>query len=207
MEDFCAQWRASAHEAVPYDEDLPECLIILPELIDGAIAQGNAKSIVVYIELGTNISKLFVRDNGKGITNPQRLLSWASTESIDVHHRYGHGSKKCLTKWSKDYNTAQWYVRYRICDKRGHSGSLFTYRSPFKGIKHIPEEDEKDEITLMPSGTEWYIEFDRGILGKFGESQNLFNIIKEIIRTRYSCFNEREFIVKIQEGDKIIIDF
>lgn len=198
MDDFNAQWRASAHEAVPYGDDLPECLNILPELIDGAIAQGNASCVTIHIDLKK--SKLRVYDNGKGITNPKRLLSWASSNSVDVHHRYGHGSKKCLTKWSKDYNTAKWFVRYRTCDKRGKSGSLFTYNSPFIGINSLPDEDENDDVTLMPSGTEWSIDFDINILGNFKDLK-LFNTVKEIIRTRYSSYylDKTEFIVQIDD--------
>jgi hypothetical protein len=47
-EQYISQWRASAHEAVPYTNDFPECFLVLPELIDGAIAQGNASKISVF---------------------------------------------------------------------------------------------------------------------------------------------------------------
>ena len=200
-----AQWRASAHEAVPYTDDMPECLSVLPELFDGAIGQGKATQVITCIELyNDKPCKLWVKDNGKGITDVARLLTWASKSSTHIHHRYGHGSKKCLTKFNKNYN-AVWHVKYRTCDKRKHSSSLWTYTHPFVGNEKSPEEDEKDEKILMPSGTEWYIEFDINILGRFTTAQSLFNILKELIRTRYSSkyFNETDFILDIK-GDKNI---
>lgn len=209
MEDYYnAQWRASAHEAVPYTEDLPECLSVFPELLDGAIGQGKAPQVTISIELNENTGSLKVTDNGKGITNHKRLLTWASKQSTELHHRYGHGSKKCLTKWSKDYNTAKWYVRYRTCDKRGKYSSLITFRSPFRGLEDNGEEDDEDETTLIPSGTEWYIEFNRDILGNFNSAQGILNIIKEIIRTRYSkkYLSKTEFIINVKEGDKTITE-
>jgi hypothetical protein len=93
MEEFIAKWRSSAHEAVPYIEDFPECLLVLPELTDGAIGQGKATCVTIHITLEEK-GKLVVLDNGKGISNLNRLLSWESENSCDVHHRYGHGSKK-----------------------------------------------------------------------------------------------------------------
>ena len=202
MADFDAQWRASAHEAVPYTEDFPECLLILPELTDGAIAQGKAERIAIHITLNEQKGVLIVSDNGKGITDFNRLSSWASKDSRDVHHRYGHGSKKCLTKWHKDYDTAKWSVTYRTKDKRQNPGSLFTYNAPFVGNKKLPEEDEKDETVLWPSGTKWEIEFDRSILGDFNTKDKLFDAIKEILRTRYvkDYFDKTEFILTINDG-------
>ena len=114
-EDFNAQWRASAHEAVPYSNDFPECFLVLPELIDGAIGQGKATKIIIQIKLNNdNTGFLKVTDNGRGVSDPHRLLSWASKESSDLHHRYGHGSKKCLTKWNKDYKKQG----YRILSRK-----------------------------------------------------------------------------------------
>jgi len=205
MTDYSALWRSSACEAVPYTEDFPQCLHVLPELIDGAIGQGNATQVIITLILHENTGILKVTDNGKGIlgmVNLIRLLSWASQESTNVHHRYGHGSKKCLTKWCKDYNTAKWNVKYRTCDKRGNAGPLYVYKAPFVGIKKEPTEDddEKNEL-LRPSGTEWEVEeFDRAIL----ENVDVFSAIKEIIRTRYSKehFMKTEFILKVSEVGK-----
>jgi hypothetical protein len=133
IEDFTAQWRASAHEAVPYTEDFPEALLVLPELIDGAIGQGSASKITIEIKfIDDNNGYLKITDNGIGVKNPSRLLSWASTESTSIHHRYGHGSKKCLTKWNKNYNS-NWYVKYRY-KRTKCTDSLFCYKSPFRGI-------------------------------------------------------------------------
>jgi 5-methylcytosine-specific restriction endonuclease McrA len=202
IEEFNAQWRASAHEAVPYTNDFPECFLVLPELLDGAIGQGSATKVIIEIKLNEidNMGYLKVTDNGKGIKNPTRLLSWASKESSDMHHRYGHGSKKCLTKWNKDYN-AQWYVKYRFKRTKGVD-SLFTYKSPFKGVNTECILDDDDETELMPSGLEWYIEFNKDILNNYNSAQSIFNAIKEIIRTRYSRkhLNNTEFIVRVMDG-------
>ena len=199
MEEFIAKWRNSAHEAVPYTEDFPECLLVLPELTDGAIGQGKATRVIIHITLEEK-GKLVVSDNGKGISDVNRLLSWESEKSCDVHHRYGHGSKKCLTKWNKNHS-AKWNVMYRAMDKRGKSGSLFVYNGPFQGNKKLPEEDEKDDVTLYPSGTKWEIEFDRCILGDINTKDKLFNAIKEILRTRYvkEYFDKTEFILTVND--------
>ena len=205
-DDFNAQWRASAHEAVKYVEDFPECFLVLPELVDGAIAQGASTKIQIQITLVNKERGIYkVIDNGKGVTNAQRLLSWASKESTNVHHRYGHGSKKCLTKWNKEYN-AKWYVRYRTCDKRKNSGSLFTYSGPFQGPHKQPDEDENDEINLMPSGLEWCIEFNPIIFGSIQKPKEIFETIKEILTTRYSKahFNSIDMILEIISDTEII---
>ena len=203
-DDYCAQWRASAHEAVQYSEDLPECFLVLPEPIDGALAQGAATKITISINLG-EVNSITVTDNGKGITNTERLLTWASKTSTDVHHRYGHGSKKFLSKWNKNYN-CKWHVRYRTCDKKKRSGSLFTYNGPFKGPTMMADEDELDETILMPSGLEWYIEFDIGTLGTINTSKKIFNVVKELLRTRYSrkYFDKTEFIIQVMQDDVLI---
>jgi hypothetical protein len=204
FDDFGAQWRASAHEAVQYSEDLPECFLVLPEPIDGALAQGGATKISIVIDLGTRNS-IRVIDNGKGITNTERLLTWASKTSTDIHHRYGHGSKKFLTKWNKNYN-CNWYVKFRTCDKKGRSGSLFKYTGPFKGPTMLAEEDENDETELMPSGLEWGVEFDIETLGQVNTPQKVFDVIKELLRTRYSrkYFDKTEFTIEITSGDTVI---
>lgn len=214
-EDFNAQWRASAHEAVPYSNDFPECFLVLPELIDGAIGQGKATKIIIQIKLNNdNTGFLKVTDNGRGVSDPHRLLSWASKESSDLHHRYGHGSKKCLTKWNKDYNS-KWYIKYRKQQKKGLS-SLFLYAGPYQGLKKLPKEVEEDnETELVPSGLEWFVEFDQDILKRFNTPDKIFKAIKEIIRTRYSrkyysIFNNkneletREFIIDVSNGEEII---
>ena len=204
-DDYSALWRASAHEAVPYTEDYPECLHVLPEWIDGSIAQGRASCVTISVLFqDDSLGTLRVYDNGKGITNQRRLMSWSSSSATDIHHRYGHGSKKCLTKWHKDYDTANWHVRFRTCDRRNVSSSLFTFRGPFKGMDQQPEEDEKDEKTIMPSGTEWSIDFHPSILGIYRDPTKLHSIIKEIIRTRYSAayLDHTEFIIDIQQGDQ-----
>jgi hypothetical protein len=209
MEQYSGQWRSSAYEAVPYTKDYPECFLVLPELLDGAVAQGNATKVTIEIELHELTGVLKVIDNGKGITtttNLLRLLNWASKKSLNTHHRYGHGSKKCLTKWNKDYHS-KWHVRYRTSGKREDSfSSLFTYKGPFEGPEKEWEEDEDDTVSLMPSGLEWSIEFNREILQSICKPLEILNTIKEIIRSIYSrkYFDKTEFIIKISENDTII---
>lgn len=207
-ESYPALWRSSAHEAVKND-DLPECLAVLPELVDGSIGQGKATKVLIHIELFNNGEGLLVvSDNGGGIKNIQRLLSWADRESTDLHHRYGFGSKKCLTKWCRDYDS-KWSISYRNCDKKGVSGSLWVYESPFMGTRKHFIEDDHDETTLMPSGTEWRIHFKTEILGKKYESvESLFSILKEILRTRYSkkYFEQTDFQIKVESEQKKLFE-
>lgn len=85
IKEFSEQRRASAHEAVPYTDDSPECFLVLPELIDGAIGQGSATKINIEIKfIDDNTGYLRVTDNGTGVKNPSRLLSWASKESSSL---------------------------------------------------------------------------------------------------------------------------
>ena len=189
-EEFAAQWRSSAHEAVPYTEDFPECLLVLPELYDGSLNQGHATSIHTEIDLPLPASgalgTLRIRDNGRGITNVTRLLSWASKTSTDIAHRYGHGSKKMLTKWMREHETAKWSLQWRTVDKRGVSGSLHTLTGPFLGIHTKHEEDGENDTALMPCGTEWSLSFDPTILGEYQTAEPLFRAIREIICSKYS---------------------
>jgi hypothetical protein len=149
-----------------------------------------------------NTGILRVIDNGKGAPNIQRILSWASKKTHNVHHRYGHGSKKCLTKWNKNYK-AKWYIRYRNCDQRKTSSSLFMYKGPFEGMDKEFEEDPIDDIILMPSGLEWCIEFDKETLQNYTDPKDIFNAIKEILRTRYSkkYFDKIEFNIIVSMND------
>ena len=196
-DEFCAEWRASAHEAVPYSDEIPEAFLVTPEWTDGAIAQGCATSISITFDLSTK-NRITVTDNGKGVTNRDRLISWASKDSTDTHHRYGHGSKKCLTKWNKDYN-ASWHAKYRTKDRRGASSSLFTLKGPYLGSKTHCDEDAEDETTLWPSGMEWSIEFENEALRNFNTPQQVFDVMKEVLRTRYSkkYFDRVDFILTV----------
>ena len=129
-EEFKGLWRASANEAVPYTDDFPEALLVTPELLDGSTNQGNATEIFisyVWIE-GTTKVKLTIRDNGKGIQNERRLLTWAAAASTDLTHQNGHGLKKALTKYHQDFDTAEWSIRYRRKNK-----NLQVITAPFLG--------------------------------------------------------------------------
>ena len=176
QDEYIAQWRASAYEAVPYTDDFPECLLVLPELIDGAIGQGSASKVNIEVKLSQDNNYLKVTDNGNGVKNVSRLLNWASPQSSTVHHRYGHGSKKCLTKWSKDCLKTTGYVSWRNKTKRSDvSTNLFKYKLPYRGYDPLLiEEDENNETYLMPSGLEWYIEFERKILDHIKTTQLIF---------------------------------
>ena len=77
QEEYNAQWRASAHEAVPYTEDLAECFLVLPELIDGSIAQGNASKVTIDIQIKDNKGTLKVTDNGIGIKSNIRWIHFS----------------------------------------------------------------------------------------------------------------------------------
>ena len=183
--DFNALWRASANEAVSYSEDFPEALLVLPELIDGALGDGKATKINISITLNDNSpSILIVEDNGVGITSINRLTTWASKKPSSVEHVYGHGSKKCLTKWMPIYDNAVWNVKWRKQDAKGLSGCLNILSSPFLGLDTNLTDDMDEEITCINSGTKWTIQFNKEIL-KDASPSRLLEQIREIICTRY----------------------
>ena len=189
---YAALWRSSAYEAVPYTDDFTEAYLVLPELIDGAMGQGKATEIDIQIKINSERTKgiLTMADNGIGITNERRLLSWAAKDPTDNTHRNGHGLKKCLTKFQPDHATAKWEIKYR---KRGKG--LQVIKGPFLGIDTYVEEIESDDATLTPSGTSIELEFNLDRLGHNVTDQMILNNIREIIRTRYS--NEKLIAVKI----------
>ena len=198
-EEFHALWRSSAFEAVPYTDDFPEALLVLPELIDGSIGQGQASKIILQVTLNSTKSNLKVRDNGVGIKNERRLLQWAAQKASDNLHRNGHGTKKCLTKWEQDYTKANWTIKYRLAGK-----NLQIIKGPFKGRDTDVSEDENDQTTLMPSGVEISIDFDTSVLAGLAENPDaLFKALKELIQTRYSeaVFEKTEFVIDISTGD------
>ena len=201
-QDYEALWRASAYEAVPYTDLFPEALLVLPELIDGAIGHGAATHVDITVTITGDKGILTVTDNGTGIRNINRLLSWAAIDSNHMHHRYGHGSKKCLAKWSRDYSSAKWSVDWRIKDKKGMSGCLNTVNAPFIGSYTPINEDDNDETQLMPSGTRWTINFDLSILApKYKKPADIFAGIKEILLTRYSDkhFSKTDFTLRVNK--------
>lgn len=184
-DEYAGLWRGSAMEKVPYTDDFPEALLVLPELYDGAIGQGKATEITTsFVEREGGIWVLIVQDNGSGIRNISRLLRWAAPTSLDNYHRNGHGLKKALTKFAPDYATANWTIRWR-----NPGWCLNTACAPFIGIDTPidTDEDNRDTTTLMPSGTRIEIEFDLGILGSsFSTPPALLAGVKEIIQTRFS---------------------
>ncbi len=122
MEEYRALWRSSAYDAVPYTGDFPEAVLVLPELTDGSIGQGNATRVEIRVALDVSgKGALCVTDNGGGIRNERRLLQWAATRATSNIHRNGHGVKKCLSKWAPDYDTASWCIRWRIANRNVQS--------------------------------------------------------------------------------------
>ena len=49
IDDYQGLWRAASNNAVKYSDDFPECFLLLPELVDGSIAQGNCTKILIQI--------------------------------------------------------------------------------------------------------------------------------------------------------------
>ncbi|NBV77700.1 hypothetical protein EBR66_06070, partial [bacterium] len=183
QEECIALWRASAYEAVPYTSDFVEALLTLPEILDGAVGQGGATVVEIRVDLDPDTGRGVIRvdDNGCGLKNVTRFLKWAAAKSTDSMHRNGHGMKKCMTKWEKDYSRAKWWVLYR---KRNRD--LTRIEGPFLGTDTKQEEVEGDDTLLMPSGTQWGMEFDISVLGASSQVPQLVRNLKEIILTRYS---------------------
>lgn len=200
-EQYKGLWRASATEAVPYTDDFPEALLITPELWDGAISHGGATHILTqYTLLPSGKILLTVRDNGLGIKNERRLLTWAAASSSNNIHRNGHGTKKALTKYNGDYDTATWSIKYRR-----PGGNLQIIKSPFLGYGDTDAQEYlSDELT--PSGTEFQIEFDPIVLGKYKTSQELTHALRELITTRYceATLERVEFTLEINMSPKSI---
>ena len=196
-EECTALWRASAYEAVPYTEDYCEALLTLPEILDGAVGQGGASRIEISITLDPESGRgiIMVEDNGGGMKNVTRFLRWAAAKNSDNMHRNGHGMKKCMTKWEKDYEKAKWWVLYRKPNR-----DLIRIDGPFIGPDTKQAEVEGDNQTLMPSGTQWGMEFDMSILGDHNTPATLAQALKEIIQTRYSelIIQRVDFIVNVE---------
>jgi len=203
-EEYNALWRSSAHEAVPYTDDFPEALLVLPELSDGSIGQGKATQVVFRISLKGEDSKLTVVDNGCGIRNERRLLQWAASKATSNIHRNGHGTKKCLTKWEPNYEKARWTIRWRLPGK-----NLQTTEGPFRGYSpdFVVDDEGKDTETLMPSGCEISIGFNAvSVLGDMANNpEALYTAIREIIQTRYSenTLATTEFIINITQSSNL----
>lgn len=198
-EEYHALWRSSAYEAVPKD-NFPEALLVLPELSDGSIGQGKATQITFRISLKGENSKLAVIDNGGGIDRGKegRLLSWAAAKATSNIHRNGHGTKKCLTKWERDYEKAKWSIRWRVSGK-----NLQTTTGPFRGYSsdYVVDDEGRDTDTLMPSGCEISIGFNAAVVLKdlADNPEGLCTALREIIQTRYSeeTLSNTEFILDI----------
>ena len=188
-----SHWNNAVHEDVPYKEDFPQCFLTLPEATDNSCQSGATKiSIDFHIPSKTEPKgslkgtpwKLAITDDGSGILTLPRLLKWASNDATSIHNRYGHGAKKMLTKWMRDYTFAKWTLSYRTMNKRGLSNDLIVVSAPFLGEK-TPKTETEDTESLMPSGTRWELEFDPSILEVYSDSVDLlYKAVQEILCTR-----------------------
>jgi len=199
--DFNGLWRASANEGVPYSEDFPEALLVLPEFIDGALGAGQASIIDIKFNItNPNKCELIINDNGKGLISEKRMKAWSSKDIGDnkKENIYGHGSKKALTKFAPDYASAEWQLFWRKQDSRGVSGVLNILCSPFNGLdtKHI--EDEINDDICPGHGTCWKVIFDIAILGNINTAQSIMNTMQEIIRIRYEPSYFQPYNINIQ---------
>jgi hypothetical protein len=202
-EQYAALWRASAMEKVPYTEDFPEALLVLPELIDGSLGQGSAGTITITIKVHPDgVGILTVDDNGAGISNLSRMLKWAATKSVDNLHRNGHGMKKCMTKWARLFQMAVWAVVYRNKNR-----NAVHVKYPYKGPDTLVEDIENDDKTLKDGGTSIHIVFNTDVLGTFNTAEKLAAGIQEVIETRYSepVFARVEFILDVEWGDSHVV--
>ena len=77
IDEYHGLWRTSANEGVPYSDDFPEALLVLPEFLDGALGAGKASNIDIKINI-TDPKKciLTINDDGKGITSEKRIKEW-----------------------------------------------------------------------------------------------------------------------------------
>ena len=175
-------WRGTAMEHVLYTDDFPEAILTFPEILDGGMGHGRADAITItFKQLTPTTWKVTVRDNGRGIVSESRLLEWSAPASVSTHHRNGRGHKTAMAKFAPDYDTADWRIQFR---RRG--GFLTTLTGPFLGFKTKRDENEDDETTLMPSGTETEIVFDAKVLGKYTTAPLLHAALREVITSRYS---------------------
>ena len=204
MSEYHGNWRASAHEAVPYSEDFPEALLVLPEWIDGALGAGQASEIKITFDL-TNPRPciLIVEDNGRGLVSEKRMKDWTSKDigSADKENVYGHGSKKALAKFAPEYDMARWSLSWRTQDRRGVSSVLHTLVWPFKGLETRHEEDEDDVTTCTDHGLMWRIEFDSKVLGKHDNPTSLMSALQELIRVRYEPSLYQPYAIKVSVSD------
>jgi len=208
-EQYKALWRASASEAVPYTDDFPEPLLILPELTDGSIGKGKATKIEIEFDI-TNPEKVYVthRDNGRGISSSElpRLFSWANSKSSSSEHRYGHGSKKALTKISPDYDTAEFRLLFKMI------GQLHSITGPWDDFQKMAESVKVVEHTESNQniGFEWMMNSDMGIFGEkrelYKDPRNLFLAMKEVLTSRYNAyhFDNCEYVLSVKCGPEFI---
>ena len=188
MIDWNALWKKDATANVGRNEFLP-CIEVFPELLDGSINQGNATKIdITYNWKDDGTIDCAIKDNGKGTDNERRLLTWASSNSVDSTHRNGNGLKFALTKFIPDQaKDGSWQILSR---KKNRDRVL--YMSPFRGpdTTIIDEtEDSKERFDtleqLLPSGFLINVSFSQDIFKDYSPEQ-IFKFLKEKICSTYS---------------------
>ncbi len=206
--DYHGHWRASANEGMPYSDDFPEPILVLPEWIDGALGAGNASNISIKFDL-THPKQciLTFSDDGKGLVSEKRMKDWTSKDvgNSQTENIYGNGSKKVLTKFAPDFSTAKWSLQWRKQDRRGLSGVLNTLVSPFNGLetKHI--EDDEDLLTCSDRGTQWTVMFEISVLGNLSKPSDLMVALQELIRVRYepSAYQPYTITTSVVDGSSV----
>jgi hypothetical protein len=200
-----ALWRSSAEEGVAYTDDFPDVLLTRPELFDGSINQGQATHIrSSYTKLPNGKWRSIEEDNGKGLfLEVRRLLSWASGRSTDLHHRYGHGTKKYLTKAQPIYATSDWVLQWR---NKADLSILYTLRGPYNGpdMEESAIKDTIDTTTLPDGGVRWTVDIDEALFHTHNTVEKLFSAEKELIRSRHPKQLESgsvQFTLTVSDGE------
>jgi hypothetical protein len=205
---FEALWRASAEEGVAYaDTDFPEVLLTRPELFDGSINQGQATHIISSYEKQINGKwRAIVEDDGQGIfLGITRFLSWANSRSSGIHHRYGHGTKKYLTKAQPKYALSDWTLEWR---NKAELSRLYTIRGPFRGLEmeETMTVDTTDAATLPAGGTRFTVDIEPELFHQFNTVERLFAAEKEIIRSRHGQQLDDgsvQFTLTVRDGETV----
>jgi len=174
-------WRSAGGDAVPYDQDHPEWLTMLVELLNG---QKNASNVSLEFVIDTSSKTFLFRytDDGDGCTVDEakkRLLEWAAVESASADSIYGNGTKKFLAK-SGPYGMP-FKIRSRAKGAKGTDVQVWS--SPFMGlstsqegmaIEGFPQSGFQIELPVISLSK----------LGKHAEPDAIQAVVQEIIRSR-----------------------
>ena len=212
--EFEGLWRSSACEAVQYNKEFPEALLVLPEWIDGALGAGESSIINIDFDISdADNCKIIVEDNGVGLRGPiqlRRMLEWASSNvsSEKNENMFGHGSKKGLTKFCPDYRSAEWKINWRTKDRSGFSSSLNILSPPFLGQDTDLQEDVENKDICPGGGLRWEVIFKIERLGEYNTAKKLMKALQELIRTRYDPTYYQPYVINIivKQGKTVVKD-